>query len=67
MARAALKWSGADLARSAGLGPATVARFEAGENIQPEKLEAMRSALAAEGIGFTNGGGRVGVSVKRDD
>jgi transcriptional regulator with XRE-family HTH domain len=62
MARVALGWSGADLARAAGVGPATVARFELGQVVQPEKVEAMRTAFVAQGIAFENGGKRAGVS-----
>lgn len=67
MARLALGWSAADLAAAAGLGYATVARFESGKTVQPENVEAMRQALAANGIGFENGGKRAGVSYLRRD
>jgi transcriptional regulator with XRE-family HTH domain len=67
MARVALGWSGADLAAAAGIGYATVARFESGQTVQPENVEAMRQALAAEGIAFDNGGKRAGVSYLRRD
>ena len=67
MARVALGWSAADLARAAGIGYATVARFEAGQTVQPDKVEAMRAALVAEGIAFENGGRRAGVSYLRRD
>jgi transcriptional regulator with XRE-family HTH domain len=67
MARVALGWSGADLAKAAGLGSATVARFELGQTIQPDKLEAMRAAFVKEGIAFENGGKRAGVSYLRRD
>lgn len=52
MARAALKWSAADLAREAGMGYATVARFEAGSPVQPESIATMRSALERGGVEF---------------
>jgi transcriptional regulator with XRE-family HTH domain len=67
MARAALGWSAADLAKAAGVGYATAARFEAGATIQPDKLEAMRATFVREGIAFTNGGQRAGVSYLRRD
>lgn len=67
MARVALGWSGADLAKAAGIGPATVARFELGQTVQPEKLEAMRAAFVKESIAFENGGKRAGVSYLRRD
>ena len=63
----ALKWSGADLAAAAGVGPATVARFELGQPVQPEKMESMRAAFVAKGVAFTNGGKRAGVSYVRAD
>ena len=67
MARAALRWSLDDLAQASGIARRTVAKFEAGGSVLPESLEAMRGALGKAGVGFTNGGGRVGVTVKRDD
>jgi len=67
MARAALGWSVDQLAKASGVGSRTIARFEAGQAIQPEKMEAMRGALVAKGIAFTNGGKRAGVSYLRAD
>lgn len=67
MARTALKWSAADLAEAAGIGYATVARFESGDSVQPESIEKMRAALVKEGIAFINGGKRIGVSCLRRD
>ncbi|QBM77723.1 XRE family transcriptional regulator [Sphingomonas sp. AAP5] len=52
MARAALKWSAADLARQAAIGYATVARFESGQPVQPDSISQMRSALERGGIEF---------------
>lgn len=56
MARAGLGWSAADLARSAGVGARTVARFELGEAVQPESVQAMRRALECAGILFLDNG-----------
>lgn len=67
MARTGLKWTAADLAKAAGVGYATVARFESGGSIASLSLEKMRSALAAAGAEFINGGKSVGVRVPRDD
>lgn len=67
MARAALDWSAADLARASGLGYATVARFESGEAVSDETVRKLQAAFVAEGIAFTNGGGRSGVSYLRKD
>jgi transcriptional regulator with XRE-family HTH domain len=67
MARAALGWSIGRLSKEAGIGERTAAKFEAGGNVEPETLEAMRSALVRHGIGFTNGGKRAGVTYERKD
>jgi transcriptional regulator with XRE-family HTH domain len=64
MARAALKWSLTDLADKAGVGRATVARFELGEGeTSSDKIKAMRKALSDAGADFTGRAGRVGVTV----
>lgn len=61
-ARALLSWSQLDLAKSSGVGLATVKRLEP-ENSRPRgnvrTLEAIRTALEAAGIEFIepNGGG----------
>jgi transcriptional regulator with XRE-family HTH domain len=64
MARAALGWSIRDAAGHAGLGIATVARFEAGLS-QPTRanLETMRRTFEAAGVVFTDNDG-VHVKVK---
>lgn len=67
MARAALGWSLSNLADASHVNRRTILRHEAGQAIQPEKLEAMRAALVEAGAAFINGGGRIGVSVKRAD
>jgi transcriptional regulator with XRE-family HTH domain len=67
MARAALGWSLDQLAAASGIGRRTVAKFEAGGNVLPENVEAMRAALVAQGIIFENGGKRAGVSYLRRD
>lgn len=50
MARAALGWSLTDLAVGAGLGRATVARFELGEAVADTSVSAMSAALEAAGV-----------------
>jgi transcriptional regulator with XRE-family HTH domain len=62
MARAALEWRTADLARAANVGANTVNRFETGRDARISTVEKLRSALEAAGITFIaeNGGG-VGV------
>lgn len=67
MARVALKWSAADLANEAGIGYATVARFESGRTVEPENVEKLRACFVGHGIEFINGGKRVGVAYQRTD
>lgn len=67
MARAAMGWSLDALASQAGVSRMSVLRFERGDSVQPETVEKMRAALVKEGIGFTNGGRRAGVSYLRRD
>ena len=63
MARVGLGWSARDLADKAGLGYATVARFESGGNVADESREAMRETLEKSGAQFSKRAGRVGVTV----
>jgi DNA-binding LacI/PurR family transcriptional regulator len=63
MARNGLNISGRDLAKLAGVGYATVARFEAGSNIAPETRYKLQQALAEAGAAFSRRSGRVSVSV----
>lgn len=63
MARAGLGWSASDLANAAGLGYATVARFESGGTVADGSREEMRKALEKAGAQFTQRGGRIGASV----
>jgi DNA-binding XRE family transcriptional regulator len=56
MARAALNWSLADLAEAAGVHRNTISNFETGKyGGSEEALAAIRAALEAAGIEFTNG------------
>ncbi len=63
MARAAIKWSAADLAAAAGLGYASVARFELGETMRPETINAMRAAFEAKRVRFLMTGQYAGAVV----
>lgn len=63
MARAALQWSLTDLAQSAGVGRATVARFELGEPIAADTRHKIEKALTDAGAAFARKAGRVGVTV----
>ena len=65
MARAALEWSGVDLAKASGVSARTVAKFELGESVSADTVEALRSAFAREGIEFHSGEARLGVSYRR--
>lgn len=56
MARAALKWSAAELAGAAGIGYATVARFEGGQAVASESVNAMERALSNAGVEFIPSG-----------
>lgn len=66
MARAGLGWTLDDLAEASGVGRRTVAKFEAGGNVAPESVAKLQAALITGGAAFTNGGGRIGVSVARE-
>lgn len=57
MARAALGLGVRDLAALAKVAPATVSRFEAGEELKERTVDALRSALEAAGVEFFNGTG----------
>jgi ribosome-binding protein aMBF1 (putative translation factor) len=67
MARVALGWNAATLAKAAQVGVATVNRFEAGSGANiPSTLAAMERALEAAGVEFIdeNGGG-AGVRLRK--
>jgi transcriptional regulator with XRE-family HTH domain len=55
MARAALGWSTADLAREARVGANTINRFEAGQDARMSSVNKTRAALEAAGVEFMNG------------
>jgi transcriptional regulator with XRE-family HTH domain len=65
MARAGLNWSLDDLAKHSGVGRRTIAKFETGGSILPEKVEALRQCFVAAGVEFINGGKRTGAAVRR--
>ncbi|HAN90710.1 MAG TPA: transcriptional regulator [Nitrospira sp.] len=54
-ARRLLSITQRELAAAAGLTQVTIAKFETGGNMRPETVEAVREALLARGIVFTNG------------
>lgn len=63
MARAGLGLSGRDLAAVAGVGYATVARFEAGSSINDETRNKLQAALSSAGAKFEARANRLGVTV----
>lgn len=56
MARAGLKWSLDDLAEAAGVGRATVARFEGGQTVEAGSVSALREAMQKAGAHFIETG-----------
>jgi transcriptional regulator with XRE-family HTH domain len=65
-ARALLRWEQTDLVRASGVSLATLKRLERKPGPlsgQAKTVEALRAALEAKGIEFTNGG-RPGVSLQ---
>jgi hypothetical protein len=65
MARAALQLGVRDLARLAKVSPATVVRFEASGELKERTVDAVRAALEAAGVEFTNGD-QPGVRLKKE-
>jgi transcriptional regulator with XRE-family HTH domain len=57
MARAALDWSTADLAKAAGVGANTINRFEAGQDARMSSVDKIRKALEAAGVIFVEENG----------
>lgn len=55
-ARALLNWSAAELATAAGIGSATVRRYESGQTVQQGSIATMRVALEQAGIVFIESG-----------
>ncbi|WP_426256847.1 helix-turn-helix domain-containing protein [Sphingomonas sp. DC2300-3] len=55
-ARALLDWTAQDLADRAGIGVATVRRFESASGVAPQSVEAMIAALRSAGISFISAG-----------
>ena len=66
MARVALGLGVRELAELAKVAPATISRLEAGENLHPRTLDAIRAALESAGVEFIaeNGGG-AGVRLRK--
>ena len=56
MARAALGWSLDDLAGTSKVSRMTVVRFERGDSVQPQSVQAMRRAFEDKGVQFLDGG-----------
>ncbi|MCM5552412.1 helix-turn-helix domain-containing protein [Pleomorphomonas sp. NRKKF1] len=65
MARAALEIGVRELAAMAKVSPTTVSKLEAGEELKPRTVEAIRAALEAAGIEFIPDiGGGAGVRLR---
>lgn len=56
-ARALLGWGVRDLAKEAGVGVASVARYEAGDLMREDTVEKIKTALEDNGVEITNGKG----------
>jgi len=56
MGRAALGWSRAELAAEAGLGVATVVRFENGSAVSQESIDLMKAAMESHRVKFIEDG-----------
>ena len=65
MARVALNWTTSDLAQKAGVGRATVARFELGNSVATESAGKMQTALETAGATFSASDDRVSVSIPK--
>jgi transcriptional regulator with XRE-family HTH domain len=63
MARNGLGWTLSDLAKAAGVGRATAARFELGEPVSDTVHTKLEKALTDAGAQFTRRAARVGVTV----
>lgn len=61
MARAGLGWSAQELAQKSGVSVRSVMRFEAGEAIRRETVQAMAKALVTGGAMFADIEGKRGV------
>jgi transcriptional regulator with XRE-family HTH domain len=55
MARAALQLGVRELAKMAKVSPATIVRFEASGELKERTVDAIRAALEAAGVEFTDG------------
>lgn len=55
-ARALLDWSAQTLAERAGVGVATVRRYEAGSAIAPASLDTIEQAFTTAGVAFISAG-----------
>jgi transcriptional regulator with XRE-family HTH domain len=64
MARAALQLGVRELAAKTKVSPATIVRFEASGELRERTVDAIRAALEAAGVEFTNGD-QPGVRLKR--
>jgi len=64
MARAGLGMTAGDLAAASSVSLRSVMRFESGESMKPDTVEALARALVAAGASFVDMSGKFGVLVK---
>ena len=65
MARAALGWSLAELARRAEVNPNTISRYETGREVLSGILQKLEAVLRAEGIVFLEDAAEIGVKLPK--
>lgn len=65
MARVALNWTISDLAQKAGVGRATVARFELGNAVAADSTVKIQGAFEAANAAFSAADDRVSVTVPK--
>lgn len=65
MARIGLRWTQDQLSEECGVNRRSILRYEAGGNIAPESVEALRTTLVRGGAVFADRAGQTGVTVPR--
>jgi transcriptional regulator with XRE-family HTH domain len=67
MARSGLRWTLDDFAHQSGVSRRTIARFELGEKVTPQTVEALRKTLERAGAKFVDEDQIVGVLLALSD
>ncbi len=65
MARVATKLTLTQVSEAAGVSRPTVTRFENGDTVRPESIEAIKTAFEAKGVIFIDKGERIGITVAK--